>query len=232
MDRGAFLRTMRILSARHPQENWATGMTPFEILVSTVLSQSTTVSNERRGMEGLVRAFGMVRPEVLAQAPTLEIERAIWHAGLSHRKAGRIRAIAKAIVRDSGGNLDGVLSQPPDVARRTLMGLPGVGPKTADVVLAMAGGHPRFPVDTHVARIARRWDLAPTGGYEATRKALEAWTSPGSRRAWHLAMIAHGRELCRARKPLCDACPVARDCDWHRSTKHRKRDKGLRRPKS
>ena len=97
------------------------------------------------------------------------------------------------------------------------MTLPGVGPKTADVVLAMAGDHPTFPVDTHIARIARRWSLVTRGGYEATREALEAWTPPAKRKAWHLAIIAHGRELCKARRPLCGACPVRRDCDWYRA---------------
>ncbi len=211
---------MRILEKRHPLRDWSKGLTGFEILVSTILSQSTTVVNERRGLDGLRRAFGAVTPDRLASASEEAIAQAIWHAGLARRKAPRIRATA-AEVRDRwAGTLDAVLALPTAQARERLIALPGVGPKTADVVLAMAGDHPTFPVDTHIRRIARRWKLVSRGGYEATRTALEAWTSPAKRKAWHLAIIAHGRELCIARNPRCEVCPVRRDCDWY--AEHRK----------
>ncbi len=216
MDRDAFVRTMRTLERRHPFRDWSRGMSPFEVLVSTILSQSTTVANERRGLEGLRQAFGGVTPEGLAEAPFPAIERAIWHAGLARQKAPRIQAVAREVRDRWRGELAGVLDLPTREAREALMALPGVGPKTADVVLAMAGSHATFPVDTHIARIARRWRLVGREGYEPTRDALEAWTPPSKRRAWHLAIIAHGRELCKARNPRCDVCPVRRDCDWYR----------------
>ncbi len=196
--------------------DWSEGMTPFEILVSTILSQSTTVANERRGLEGLRHELGPITPEILATAPVKRIEHAIWHAGLARQKAPRIRAVALHVQSRWGGDLSGVFALPTTAARDALMTLPGVGPKTADVVLAMAGDHPTFPVDTHIARIARRWGIVSRGDYERTRGALEAWTPQDKRMAWHLAIIAHGRELCRARNPRCDACLVRRDCDWYR----------------
>ncbi len=122
--------------------------------------------------------------------------------------------------------MSGVLALPTPAARDALMALHGVGPKTADVVLAMAGYHPTFPVDTHIARIARRWGLVSRSEYERTRGALEAWTPQDKRMAWHLAIIAHGRELCRARNPRCDACPVRGDCDWYRKHAAREAAKG------
>lgn len=221
MDRAAFLRTMGVLERRHPFRDWSRGMTPFEILVSTILSQSTTVANERRGLEGLRQALGAVTPMMLAIAEVGRIERAIWHAGLARQKAPRLRAAAREVRDRWGGDLGRVLALPTSQARDALMALPGVGPKTADVVLAMAGDHPTFPVDTHIARIARRWKLVSRGGYEATRAALEAWTLPARRKAWHLAIIAHGRELCKARNPRCEVCPVRRDCDWYRDRRHK-----------
>ena len=212
---------MRTLERRHPRVDWAKGMTPFEILVSTILSQSTTVANERRGLEGLRDTVGQIRPDTVAAVPESAIAKAIWHAGLARQKAPRIRACAREVRDRWGGSLDPVLALPTREAREALMSLPGVGPKTADVVLAVAGNHPTFPVDTHIARIAHRWNLANREDYEATRAALEAWTPRAKRLAWHLAIIAHGRELCRARNPLCDACPVRRDCDWyHRRRRH------------
>ncbi len=191
-------------------------MTPFEVLVSTILSQSTTVANERRGLHGLRHAFGDVTPERLASASDAAIAKAIWHAGLARQKAPRIRATARGVRDRWGGDLTQILTKPTTEARATLMELPGVGPKTADVVLAMAADHPTFPVDTHIARIARRWHLVSGGGYEEIRRALEAWTPPARRKAWHLVLIAHGRELCRARNPRCGECPVRLDCDWYR----------------
>lgn len=205
------------MERRHPFRDWSAGMTPFEVLVSTVLSQSTTVANERRGLAGLRETFGTITTDALAAATEREIVQAIWHAGLARLKAPRIRAIARDILRRWDGNLSTVLQQPTNAAREALISLPGVGPKTADVVLAMAADRPTFPVDTHIARIARRWNLARRDDYESTRAALEAWTPPGKRKAWHLALIAHGRELCRAQNPRCDACPIRPDCDWYRA---------------
>ena len=206
---------MRVLEARYPVDDWARTMTPFEVLISTVLSQSTTVANERRGFEALRARVGEVTPDRLTAVSEQDIAGAIWHAGLARQKAPRIRAIALAVRDRWAGRLDEVLALRTDRAREELMSLPGVGPKTADVVLAMGAGHPTFPVDTHVARIAGRWRLARREDYESIRAALERWTPPEKRKAWHLAIIAHGRALCKARNPRCADCPVRRDCDWY-----------------
>ena len=202
-------------------------MSPFEVLVSTILSQSTTAANERRGLAGLHAAFGPLTPGVLATAPTGAIARAIWHSGLSAQKAPRSRAAAREVQDRWSGNLELALQGPTSEARRALMSLPGVGSKTADVVLAMAANCPIFPVDTHIARIALRWHVVTRRGYETTRAALEAWTPPAKRKAWHLALIAHGRELCKALNPRCEQCPIRRDCDWYRLPRH----EGARRAK-
>src|SRR2546428_1125878 len=201
MDRRAFLRTMRILEIRYPIQDWTSGMTPFEVLVSTILSQSTTAANERRGLVDLRRRVGAITPERLADTPEEEIARAVWHAGLARQKAPRIRATAASIRDTWGGQVERILALPMERAREQLMALPGVGPKTADVVPAMAGGHPTFPVDTHIARIARRWNLTRPKEYQSVPSALEDCTPPGKRKARHLAVISHRRRLCQARKP-------------------------------
>src|SRR5438876_514875 len=158
-----------------------------------------------------------LKRELVAQGHRVseDIARAIWHAGLARQKAPRIRAIAQEVRDRWAGRLDEILALPTNRARDELMSLPGVGPKTADVVLAMSGGHPTFPVDTHIARIAGRWRLTRRKDYESIRAALERWTPPEKRKAWHLAIISHGRALCKARNPRCSDCPVRRDCDWY-----------------
>ena len=221
MDRRAFLRTMRLLESRYPMKDWTIGMTPFEVLISTVLSQSTTAANERRGLADLRTRAGAITPERLAETSEEVIAQSIWHAGLARQKAPRIRAIAMAIRDRWDGQVERILALPTERARAELMALPGVGPKTADVVLAMAGGHPTFPVDTHIARIARRWALDRRKDYESIRAALERWTPPEKRKAWHLALIDHGRTLCKARNPRCSDCPVRSDCDWYRRSRVR-----------
>lgn len=198
------------------------GMTPFEVLISTVLSQSTTVANERLALADLRSRVGEISPTTLADTSEEVIARAIWHAGLARQKAPRIRASARAIRDRWDGQVEAILALPTERARAELTALPGVGSKTADVVLAMVGGHPTFPVDTHVARIARRWALTRRKGYESIRAALERWTPADKRKAWHLAIIAHGRALCKARNPRCDECPVASDCDWYRRSRARR----------
>src|SRR5438445_557297 len=172
---------MRILESRYLAEDWSHGMTPFEILISTILSQSTTVANERRGLNNLRSRVGAITPQRLADTSEGEIATAIWHAGLARQKAPRIRGVARALLDDRGDRLERILALPTDRAREELMALPGVGPKTADVVLAMAAGHPTFPVDTHIARIARRWNLVRRTDYESIR-APDARGPPGGRR--------------------------------------------------
>lgn len=219
---------MRILEERYPVEDWSRSMAPFEVLVSTILSQSTTVANERRGLDGLRAAFGRISPDRLARATEHDVARAIWHSGLARQKAPRIRATARQVLDRWDGDLGSLLRLPTAEARERLMDLPGVGPKTADVVLAMNADRPVFPVDTHIARIARRWGLVRRGGYDATRAALEQWTPPDRRKAWHLAIIAHGRALCKAGNPRCEACPVTRDCDWYWEHRAPKPSRGIK----
>ncbi len=228
MDRAAFRRTMRALERRYPARDWARGMTPFEVLISTILSQSTTVANEKRGMDGLRAALKTITPRTVAAASERTIARAIWHAGLARQKAPRIRSVAERLARDWGGDLGRILALPTEQARGVLTSMPGVGPKTADVVLAIAGGHPMFPVDTHIARITRRWRIVGRENYEATRAALESWTPPAKRITWHLAIISLGRDLCKAQRPRCEVCPASKDCDWYQTQKGRIRDKRLR----
>jgi len=104
---------------------------------------------------------------------------------------------------------------PADVARERLLKIPGVGFKTADVFLSAVAGRGRFPVDTHISRISRRWKMVrDNAGYEQIRVAFEAVIPSGKRRRAHLALIEFGREICSARRPRCSQCPVYGECEW------------------
>ena len=185
---------------------------PFETLVTTILSQNTADRNTARAFEALSKSFE-ITPEALAKANLNEIEAAIRVAGLYKSKARAIKQAAAIVLEKYHGTLQPVLSLPIEEARNALTQFPGVGPKTADVVLLFSAGQPTIPVDTHVNRVAKRLGFASEKGeYEVVRRALQSLYKPRDYLAVHLLLIAHGRRYCRARNPLCDECPVNTYC--------------------
>jgi endonuclease-3 len=185
---------------------------PFETLVTTVLSQNTADRNTARAFESLSKRFE-ITPEALAKADLNQIEEAIRVAGLYTSKAKTIKQAATTIIEKYHGTLQPILSLPLEEARKTLMQFPGVGPKTADVVLLFSAKQPTVPVDTHVDRVAKRLGFAPTNGdYEIVRKSLQALFDPNDYLTVHLLLIGHGRKTCKARHPACAECPVKMHC--------------------
>jgi len=109
--------------------------------------------------------------------------------------------------------MDAFLAAPTATAREMLLALPGVGPKTADVWLSLVAGRDTMPIDTHIARLVRRWRLSRARDYERINEALRRYVRPSQRRRGHLALIRFGREICQARGPRCEVCPVYEECD-------------------
>ena len=185
---------------------------PFETLVITIISQNTADRNTERAFENLSKQFE-VTPQALSKAETSKIEACLHVGGLYKSKAKTIQAVSKIILEKFQGSLKPILSLPLEEARKTLMELPGVGPKTADVVLLFAANQPTIPVDTHVNRVSKRLGLAPAnGGYEEVRLSLQSLFDPKDYLAVHLLLIAHGRKYCKARQPHCPECPVNAYC--------------------
>lgn len=213
MDRVDFQRVLRVVLERYPLEDWSRGMNPFEVLAAVVISQNTTVANEGRALARL-RARVPVTPDAVATAPREDLEEALRPAGLQQGKAAALQEAARYLLAEHGGDLRRVLDRPTEEAQVLLESLEGIGPKTADVVLSMAGDHPTMPVDTHVRRLAERWEVA-SGTYRAVTEALKAWIPPPRRKEAHLALIRFGREVCTARRPKCPVCPVARWCPFY-----------------
>lgn len=189
---------------------------PLDCLIETVLSQNTSDLNSGRAFAALKAAFP--RWEEAARARPAAIERAIRPGGLARTKSRRIKLVLAA-VRRRAGRLDlGVLRRlQPDEADAWLRGLPGVGPKTRACVLLFACGHLAFPVDTHVARIARRAGfVGPKTSAEEAHALLLPAVPAGRHLDLHLNLIRLGRELCRPRAPRCPECPMRSDCDHGR----------------
>jgi endonuclease-3 len=201
----------RILQ-RFPVRSGTGSVTAFEALVETILSQNTNDLNRERAMERLRTSFEIM-PEALAEAPIEQLAECIKPAGLYRVRAPRIKDISGIILDRFGGDLNSVLERPPAEARSILLGLPGVGYKTADILLAFVAGHPTVPVDTHVMRVSKRLGIVSRKvGYEETRLAIERLVPEKRRVRMHLSLIRFGRQICKAPKPLCPMCPLRTIC--------------------
>ncbi len=180
--------------------------------MTTILSQNTADRNTARAFEALSKKFE-ISPEALAQANLHQIEEAIRVAGLYKNKAKAIKQAATIVLQKYNGNLQAILALPFEEARNTLLQFPGVGPKTADVVLLFSANQPTIPVDTHVNRVSKRLGFAPANAdYEAVRDALQSIYNPRDYLSVHLLLIAHGRRYCKALHPLCNDCPINNYC--------------------
>jgi endonuclease-3 len=185
---------------------------PYETLIITIISQNTADTNTARAFQNLSQNF-KITPQTLANAPLKDIERCLHVGGLYRSKAKTIQTTSKIILEKFGGSLNPILSLPTEQARRMLTEMPGVGPKTADVVLLFAAGKPTVPVDTHVNRVSKRLGWAPPNGdYEAVRSSLQSLFEPKEYLAVHLLLIALGRKYCKAQSPHCIQCPVNNYC--------------------
>ena len=211
----------RRLRDAYGTKRWRRHGDPLSELVSTVLSQHTSDLNTARAFLSLRARFPSW--EAVRTAPTAHVEEAIRSGGLARIKATRIQRILDAVRSDRGAlSLDDLASMGLERARAFLLGLPGVGPKTAACVLLFSLGLPALPVDTHVHRVALRLGLIPSGATaEAAHGLLEALVGGYRDRvyAFHMNAIAHGRAICRARAPVCPACPLQECCDYFTRTR-------------
>jgi len=186
--------------------------TPFETLVITVISQNTSDRNTARAFENLSKKF-MVTPENLLKVSVGEIEDALRVAGLYRNKARILKKLAEIVVEKFGGSLESIFRLPLEEARKILLALPGVGPKTADVLLLFCAKKPTFPIDTHINRVSKRLGFVDgKAGYEEIRQKLQNLFDAKDYFSAHILLILLGRRFCKARQPLCHECPINALC--------------------
>jgi endonuclease-3 len=180
-------------------------LAPVDELVLTILSQNTSDINSRRAYKSLMDAFGGW--DRVSRAPGARIAEAIRAGGLSEVKSRYIQGALRSLEKEAGGyDLRFLKGMELVAARAWLMRLPGVGMKTASCVLLFSLDMPAFPVDTHVLRVA-------------VRLGLERIVRPADIYRCHVLMIEHGRKTCRARRPLCVSCAMARICPSYNKLK-------------
>jgi endonuclease III len=187
---------------------WELRGDPLTELVATVLSQHTSDVNCDRAFAGLRAAFATW--EAVRDAAPEAVQAAIRQGGLAAVKGPRIQAILRELT-DAAGRV----TLPAAVDRDFLLRLPGVGRKTASCVLLFGAHVPAIPVDTHVHRVALRTGMAAAGASaEATCDVLEAGLPPDDCFAFHVNVIRHGREVCKAQRPRCGACALRARCSY------------------
>ncbi len=186
---------------------------PFRVLVVTILSQNCTDKASVRAYRDLDKQVG-IRVETLASARTRTVARAIRVAGLYKQKAKSIREIAQMLANSKHRALSVDLAGPVDEARISFQELPNVGPKTADVLLSV-WGRPTISVDTHVDRVSKRLGFtSPKARYEEVRSSLMRIFPEEDYTSVPVAFMAHGRQYCRALRPLCGICPIVSLCPY------------------
>jgi endonuclease-3 len=201
------------LVAEAPLPEWRPHQDPIAELALTLLSQNTSDTNSGRAYQNLLRAF-QTWDDIVA-APTDAVEDAIRIGGLAKTKAPRLQALLAELRERLGPDWDPAIlrTMPMPEAKQWLISLPGVGPKTAACVMLFSLGRPALPVDTHVERVSKRLGLVHTKvNAVKSHDVLEAQMDPELYYDYHVAVIRHGRRVCKAPLPICDRCTLADDC--------------------
>jgi endonuclease-3 len=197
------------------QPQWRSHLDPISQVASTIISQNTSDVNRDRAFERLRARFASW--EVVRDAPVEAIEEAIRPAGLAQQKAPRIKGALQFITQERGElSLDFLKDLTVDEAKAWLTQIKGIGPKTAAIILLFSLGMPAFPVDTHVHRVTQRLGLiGPKVSAEKAHVILEDLLPADIYYPFHLNVIRHGREICHARNPRCEICPLQTLCDYY-----------------
>ena len=196
--------------------------TPFELLVSVVLSAQATDKSVNLATARLYRIANT--PRAILDLGQARLEDAIKTIGLYRTKAKNVIALCRELIDKHGGEV------PRD--RESLEALPGVGRKTANVVLNVAFGEPTIAVDTHIFRIANRINLAPGKDVLEVERKLLKFVPEEFRRHAHHWLILHGRYVCKAQKPDCPRCLIADLCEYRHKTVDAPSPAGRARPRA
>ncbi|MDR2946050.1 MAG: endonuclease III [Candidatus Adiutrix sp.] len=172
---------------------------PFQLLAATILSAQCTDLRVNQTTPALFAAYPA--PEALAAAPLEDVEALIKPCGFYHNKAKSLIGMSRAMTSAHGGQVPQTLEE--------LVKLPGVGRKTANVVLGNAFGIPGLTVDTHLGRVSRRLGLSQNTDPERVESDLAVVIPQAKWTLFSHQAIAHGRALCQSRRPRCEACPFA-----------------------
>mgnify|MGYP001773045373 CR=1 FL=1 len=191
----------------------------FEFIVAVMLSQNTSDKNAWKAYNNLLNKLGSLTPENILKLNSRELAELIKTAGMHYQRSMRIRELAEVFLTSNPEQvlMEYIKRKDYENARQYLIDLPGVGYKTADVVLLMKYNIPTFPVDTHIMRITHRLGVVSKINYDSVRKFWMVNTSIELYLPLHLMLITHGRKTCKAKAPICSDCTIRGYCSMYLS---------------
>ena len=204
--RRAIYETLRALNPNPTTE--LAYSTPFELLVAVVLSAQATDRSVNLATRELYKVANT--PTAILKLGAERLTEYVRTIGLFRTKAANVMRLAQMLVEQHGGRVPH--------EREALEALPGVGRKTANVVLNTAFGEPTIAVDTHIFRVASRTNLAPGKDVVEVERRLLKFTPEEFKKNAHHWLILHGRYVCKARMPECWRCPIVQWCEYRRKT--------------
>lgn len=198
----------------HGEANPPRDMAAVDYLINTILSQNTSDGNRDAAWDNLVSEFGCDY-EAIENASHDELADAIRTAGLANQKATRIQDALQAVREHSGDySMDFIREMDVDEGLEWLTDVKGIGPKTAGIILLFRFDKPYFPVDTHIERVSKRFDLIPEDtSYDRAHEVLTDAVPHEIMYSFHVLMITHGRAYCSARNADCNNPVCNRFCD-------------------
>jgi len=202
MQRNTIEKIIVCLNKVYRVEKWKSN--PFKVLITTVLSHRTKDQTTRKASQQLFKAADT--PEKILKLSEKKIAKLIYPVGFYEQKAKRIKQICKILLEKYGSKVP--------AKREELMQLPGVGGKTADVVLCYAFSQDVIPVDVHVAVISRRLHLTKNKNPEKIREDLHRQIPEKYRRIVNHLFVEFGKDICQTRLPLCYKCPIVKFCPY------------------
>ncbi|WP_282601645.1 endonuclease III [Paracoccus sp. PARArs4] len=198
----------RLQDANPAPETELNFVNPFTLVVAVALSAQATDVGVNKATRGLFAQADT--PQKMLDLGLEGVTEHIKTIGLFRQKAKNVIALSRILVEDYGGEV-------PD-SRAALMSLPGVGRKTANVVLSCAFGHPAQAVDTHIFRVGNRTRIAPGRDVDEVERAIEDHVPARFQTHAHHWLILHGRYVCQARRPRCAICPIEEFCAFEEKT--------------
>lgn len=203
----------KLLLKKYPNPEIALNFSsPLELLIATILSAQCTDVRVNEVTKSLFKKYKTAEDYARASLKTFEQE--IKPTGFYKNKAKMIIGCCKRIVQDFGGEVPSTIEE--------LIRLPGVGRKTANVVLGSAFGKQTIAVDTHVLRVSNRLGIAHSQNPDRVEEELTEQLPADKLTAFNLALILHGRETCKAKKPLCHECVLYKECGWEGKVRSKK----------
>lgn len=195
-------KIIKILQKEYKIKTWKGE--PFEVLIGCVLSQRTKDKVTRVAADKLFSAANT--PRKMLKLSEKRIEKLIYPVGFYRQKAKRIKQICKILLKKYKGKVP--------KTREELIQLPGVGGKTADIVLLFAYGEQVIPVDTHVAAVSKRLGWTKHKNPEKIREDLHKLIPPKKRKIINNLLVEFGKEICKSPRPRCNICPIKSLCDY------------------